>query len=721
MAHRLGWSPVLRTLRLAVPLALVGAAGCGPGDADRVADGAAIYAEKCARCHGAMGEGNVGPSLRNWSRGQSALVAIINDTMPFDAPGSCTGDCALDVARYILITFVGELACDPSSPAPRGLRLLTRREYANTVADLLGIPVMGPPSGGGSCAPTPFTFDPKAQTYKTVHVAGSFNGWPGTIAGGGWAMTFSSTTHTWSTTHALAAGQYTYKLVLDESTWIADPANPNSAPDGFGGQNSVLTVSCSSPAADPTANFPPEVRPQGFAFDDHGPARAVTAVHVEQYQTAAATLATRAAQSLDHLVGCDYHADAAGCAATFVGRFGLRAFRRPLSPTELGRYRDLIVAQSDFAKGVTLAVRAMLGSPSFLYRSELGDAQPDGSFRLSPYEVASALSYQLWATMPDQALFDAAAAGELDRADGIEKQARRLLADPRARDVIATFAEQWLGAENVSTVDKRSDLFPSFTTELRRSLREETRRFVAHVVFDGAAGYDELVTANYSMLDATAASFYGAAGPTGADFVPTAIPDGQRAGVLGQAAILAATAHSDQTSPVKRGLFVRRALLCQEFPTPPPNAGGLPSVDPTATTRERFSQHSSQGSCAQCHKYIDPVGFGFERFDPIGLARATENGKPIDASGDMNDVEGLGTATSAPFSSLPALGQRLAASQRAHTCFVRQYFRFGRGYLDGADDRCAIEALRKRFEAGGWNIRELMVGVTLLPEFVVRR
>ena len=711
-----------RRVEILVALVML-AAGCGrrggPADPAAVADGEAIYAAKCASCHGAMGEGDIGPALRDWSRGRDALVDVITRTMPFNAPGSCTGDCAQHVASYILATFVGPVACGAVTPAARGLRLLTRREYRNTVRDLLGLP-----DGGGSCDPVTFSYDPKGQTLKSVHVAGSFNNWAGTIAAGGWAMTYSAATQTWSTTHALPAGQYQYKLVLDESQWIADPANPATAPDGYGGTNSLVTVSCAAgggAASDPTANFPPEVRPLGFAFDDDGPARTVSDVHVEQYQAAAAALATQAAQQLDKLVGCDWHADPSGCAADFVRRFGQRAFRRPLTDAETQRYVALIGAQKDFASGVTLAVRALLGSPYFLYRSELGDPQPDGSYRLTPYETASALSYLFWATMPDQALFDAAAAGQLATADGIEQQARRLLADPRARDVVGVFAEQWLGAENVSTVDKQAALFPGFDDALRAALRDETRRFVEGVVFDGSHHFGELMQADYSFANGAVAAFYGWPNVSGDAWVKVPLADGQRAGVLGQASILAATAHSDQTSPIRRGLFVRRALLCEEFPAPPPNAGGLPPVDPNATTRERFQQHASNPSCASCHKYIDPVGFGFERFDPIGKLRDTENGKPIDSSGDMNDVEGFGTDTHAPFGSLPELGATLAASQTARRCFVRQYFRFARGYHETDADRCAVDALVRRFADSGWDIRELMVGIATAPDFVVRR
>jgi hypothetical protein len=666
-----------------------------------------------------MGEGDVGPSLRDLGRSEDALADLIGRTMPFDAPGTCAGDCARNVARYILATFVGAVACTEVTPAARGLRLLTRREYRNTVHDLFG-----PLDGGAACDPVTFSYDPQAQTPKSVHVAGSFNNWAATIAAGGWAMTYSAASKRWSTTHALAAGQYQYKLVIDESQWIADPADPQTAPDGYGGTNSLLTVACPTgggAAPDPTADFPPEVRPQGFAFDDNGPARPVSDVHVEQYQAAAATLAAAATQHLDALVGCDWRADAGGCAADFVARFGQRAFRRPLTDAEQQRYVALIGGQQDFAAGVTLAVRAMLGSPYFLYRSELGALQPDGSYRLTPYEVASALSYLFWATMPDQARFDAAAAGRLDSRDGIEEQARRLLADPRARAVVGVFAEQWLGAENVSTVDKRDALFPGFDAGLREALRDETRRFVESVVFDSSHSYGELVQADYSFANGAVAAFYGWPGVSGDGWAKVPLADGQRAGVLGEASVLAATAHSDQTSPIRRGLFVRRALLCQEFPAPPPNAGGLPPVDPNATTRERFAQHAANPSCASCHKYIDPVGFGFERFDPIGKLRDTENGKPIDSSGDMNDVEGFGTDTHAPFGSLAELGAALAASQTAKRCFARQLFRFARGYHEEDADRCAIDALVRRFADSGWDIRELMVGIAASPDFVVRR
>jgi hypothetical protein len=196
-------------------------------------------------------------------------------------------------------------------------------------------------------------------------------------------------------------------------------------------------------------------------------------------------------------------------------------------------------------------------------------------------------------------------------------------------------------------------------------------------------------------------------------------PDAMRSGVLGHGSVLATTAHSDQSSPIRRGLFVRRRLLCQEFAPPPPNAGAVPKVDPAATTRQRFAQHTSNPTCQSCHQYIDDVGFGFERLDAVGRVRSTESGKPIDAQGDMNDLEGFGKGTHAPFATPGELGKILAASDAAKACVTRQVYRFARGHLD--DDVCAVAPIQRRFLEKGGDLRELLVAVVTDPAFVVRR
>ncbi len=684
-------------------------------------EGAALYKQMCASCHGSRGEGGVGPGLRDWSRGEPELARIIGERMPMGAVGTCKGSCPPSIARHIVTAFKGPVVCDAAPASPRMTRLLTRREYEATARDLLGIGApVGPACGGQT-----FTYDPQGRAVSRVHIAGSFNGWPGTIAGGGWPMQKSG--NVFSLSRQLPDGSHLYKFVLDESQWIVDPQNPKRAPDGFGGDNSVLDVSCSSPPGPPGSGtlsfaellrgFPADTRPDGFAFDDHGPSRVVSTVLAEETFRVARVLSESA--DITKLMVCGPHETAEVCARGFVSRFGRRAFRRPLTATETARYEALALGGGDRLKAARLTLRAMLTSPSFLYRTELGDRQPDGTYKLTPWETASALSYALWGSLPDDELFAAAEKGELRTSEGLEKQARRLLSSPRAKDQLGTFAVQWLGSEGISSVDKQASLYPEATPELRASLLEETRRFFTHVVFDGSHKYEELVTADYTFVDSNLARHYGMPAPSGAGLQRQKYADGFRAGILGHGAMLATTSHSDQSSPIRRGLFVRRRLLCQEFPVPPPNAGGVPKVDPGATTRDRFAQHTANATCASCHKYIDDLGFGFERFDAMGKVRSVENGKPIDSRGDMNDVERLGAGTRAPFDSLAQLGATLAGSEAAKACIVKQYYRFARGVTE--DDVCATRPIEKRFAERSSDIRELVVGVVTSSDFTVRR
>lgn len=702
---------------LLVGCAVVGVACSSSGDGSydyASSKGAALYQEMCQVCHGETGEGGLGPALRDSERAVSKLESIISESMPANAPGQCSGECATELAQFIKEGLTSKaLACNAVPPARRRLRLLTRREYRATVRDLFGdmAPVMACSRAtecayrdtctAGQCTPTAcdaqtIVFDPQGATYASVHVAGDFNGWASTIAAGGFALTFDSSTKLWTGTFTVGTGQHLYKLVLDESQWISDPRAPQSMPDGFGGQNSVADVACASGGlpSDPAAGFPVESHKAGFPFDTDSAAALVTSTHLDAYLAAAEKLADFAARDLD--------------AATLLDDMAPQIFRRPLTADEKARYSAL--ASSD----VATALHAMLVSPAFLYRSELGEGS-DGKYKLTPYEIATALSYTFIGTTPSRELLGAAAHGELANTPGLEKWARALLADPRAREQVGEFALQWTGAQNVLVAEKRPDLYPDWDKS-RAALATETRSFVQQVVFDGEGTFQGLMTANYTVLDAVAAKFYGVNG-TG----KVMYTDGQRAGLLGHAAILATTSHSDQTSPIQRGLLVRRNFLCQELPPPPPNGGGVPDIDPNATTRDRFAMHTSNPGCRNCHQYIDPVGFGFEHFDPVGRWRTTENGHDVDAAGDMNDVEQLGTDTGAPFASLPELAQTIAQSHAAQSCFVRQYLRFSRGVRETLAERCARLSIESKFAAAGGDVRELMVQSVLSPDFVERR
>lgn len=705
------------------------------GDAKNGAD---LYAQMCAGCHGNAAEGGLGPRLVPWSKGYPELVDSIDTTMPKGEPDKCDATCANDIATYL---FGLKTDCDASHALPQRIRLLTRREYRETVRDLFtagmaascdadtDCDVASESCVGGACTPDPcnlrtFVYDAGSSSPSSVHVAGSFNNWPGTIAAGGWAMSKVPGASRWYVKHAIDAGSYEYKFVIDESQWIADPGNPQQVGQ-YG--NSPLTVSCDgsqgggggSSMIDPTKDFPAESRPTGFPFDDSDSA-IVTAVHVDQYWKAASLVADAALVDMVNLVPCDLDVDTDACAADFVAEIGQRAFRRPLGDAEKAKYKAILLAGSSHKVGVRNVLRTMLSSPYFLYRFEIGEAEGDGTYRLTPYETASQLSYMFWGTMPDDALFAAAEDGSLASADGIEKQARRLLASPRARPIVETFAAQWLGIEKVKTAPKEPSLFPEWNEALANSAVEETRRFVSHVVFDGSHKYDELLLADFTFADANLASFYGVSAPaSGFDKVPS--PDSRKAGLLGHASVLSAYSYSDQSSPFRRGMFVRRNLLCQELPAPPANAATVPPVDPNDTTRERFDKHSSDPVCHSCHQYIDHVGFGFEQFDATGHYRETENGKPIDASGDMNDVEALDTDTHAPFDSLRGLATVLTDSHAAKACFAKQTYRFAMGRLETAEDACGVDALSAAFEQSGGDIQELWIQLTKLDEFTRRK
>jgi hypothetical protein len=686
----------------------------GPGGGESAEQ---LYGRLCASCHGVLGEGGLGPSLVDSPRSVDELTTIIDERMPQGAPQRCDGACPRVLAEYILATFTSSsLSCEAGvPPSPRRLRLLSRREYRATVRDLLDLP--DDPSTPSTCNLRTFRYTP-GRAVTSVHLAGSFNGW----SPAAWPMT-RETDGSYVLEREIPNGTHQYKFVIDGTEWVLDPTNPMRADDGFGGQNSVITVDCTdgggTTVIDPAASLPLETRPEGFFFDTDAQSGVVTSVHVREQLKAARVSVEAARPHLASLVGCDLGADRSGCVASFVVGFGRRAFRRPLTDAERARYESLATSTPDANEGVELAMRAMLASPAFLYRSEMGTLGSDGTYALSPWEIATALAYQLWGTMPDDALLDAAARGELVDLASREREARRLLADPRARARVADFAEMWLGIEEVAQKAKSSSVYPSWSIDLGEDMREESRLFVTHVIFDSSHGVGELWTSDTTFVNERLARHYGIAGVSGEAFVRATLPEGQRAGLLGHGAILATTAHSDQSSPIRRGLFVRQRLLCQTFPLPPADAGGVPDVDPGATTRERFAQHTASERCAGCHRYIDPIGFGFEAFDGVGAFRTTEAGMPIDTSGGLNDVEGLGTGSMAPFSTMPELGAILADAEQPAECFVRQYFRFARGYHERVADRCAIDALLTRYRSHR-DLRELLIDVVLSADFARR-
>lgn len=743
--YRLTKSSLLRPLgssiRLSLGLALSFSLACGDGmigaASERMAPGTETptspeqrqaredFDTLCASCHGDQGEGASASALIDLAWEESALAEYIEDEMPYRRADRCVGQCAAGLAEYILATFTAESlpeTCTGVEPAARRVRMLNRREYANSVRDLLGIDAGAPsPSSGSSCAPTRFEYDPAGRALGAVHVAGSFNdwnasAWPMSLEGGRWVLE-----------RVLPVGAHQYKFVLDGADWIEDPRASGRVDDGFGGFNSEVVVACDASAGgtepvstgsalDLTAHLPLEARPAGYLFDNAADTLQVTTDHLDEF-LAAAALATAhlGHDGLESLAECGARARDL-CVADFVTSFGRRAFRRPLTSEEKARYEALSSMAPSLAEAIEAVVQGMLVSPNFLYRSELGERIDEGVYRLTDHEVATALSYTLWATTPDEDLLAAADRGELHQPEAIASHARRLLADSRSRPALGAFARQWFGIDTI-TQDTKVD--PDFDRELARAMIGETEAFFLHVVFEGSGRYRELLDADYTFVNERLAGLYGIEGVRGEELQRVPVAAGRR-GILGHASILSASSHSDQSSPIQRGLFVREELLCHELGAPPPDANAVPEVDASATTRERFAQHTESDFCASCHQYIDPLGFGFEHFDAVGRWRDDENGVAIDASGDARDLEALHSDTSAPFETVGELGAILSASDAAPACMARQVYRFVRGELETRQTECAVDALVHRFHETEGNIQELLVSTFTSEDFLLR-
>ena len=465
---------------------------------------------------------------------------------------------------------------------------------------------------------------------------------------------------------------------------------------------------------------------EALGFNNQATALGVTQLLAEQYMEASEGIATRAAKDWKTVLPCDpVKAGEDACAAQFIASFGQRAFRRPLAVAESTRLQQLYAwgkQKYDFSTGLQLVIQAALQSPRFLYRVEMGMPDPVKDqadvTALDSWEVASRLSFLIWSSIPDDELFAAAENDALHDAASIEKQARRMLEDPRARDAVANFHAQWLGLSRIATIDKDASVYPAYTPALRPLWEKETLSFLEHVVFDDAKGdVKTMLTAPYSMMNADLAAFYGVTGPKGEAFEQVSLDPKQRAGLLTQASLLAVNAKPNQSSPVHRGKFVRERLLCQPLPPPPNNVNiQPPEVDPTATTRDKFAQHSSDPYCASCHKLMDPIGFGFESYDGIGEFRTTDHGLPVDATGALT-----GTRDSdGPFDGAVELAARLGESSEVRECVATQWFRFGYGHGEEKADACAMNQLQDAFKASGYNVKELLVALTRTDAFRYR-
>ncbi|WP_438029575.1 DUF1592 domain-containing protein [Sorangium sp. So ce233] len=468
----------------------------------------------------------------------------------------------------------------------------------------------------------------------------------------------------------------------------------------------------------PSSGFPADDAVEGFTLG-----LTVSPLLVEKLQAAAEALAARALEHPERIVPCTTEDDA--CARAFVQAFGARAFRRPLTAAEETALLDVYRAAREdgarpFLEGVGLVIEAALSSPQFLYHwPDDGDAAPGSVIAIGDHELARRLSYFLWGTMPDDALFAAAAEGRLRTPEDVEIEARRMLEDPRARATTAAFFRELLGVSDVGSINRDPEVFPEFDAALAQDLQASLEAFLDDAVWSGGT-YDDLFTSRRAFMNARLASFYGVGGELGDELSPVELDASTRMGLLTQPALLAKLGKFDQSDPIRRGVFLREKILCQELGEPPPDVEfnvPTPTAEPAKTTRERFAAHTSQPGCQGCHQFIDPLGFALETYDALGRHRATENGMPIDATGEVVGTEGADGEVNGGVE----LAERLVSSVDARACFVEHWFRYAvrRGGSEG--DACELESLGDAFEEEGGDIHALLVRVVKSEAFRTRR
>ncbi len=462
--------------------------------------------------------------------------------------------------------------------------------------------------------------------------------------------------------------------------------------------------------------------PVSGGFDNNAAVHSVSPLLAEQYLQAAEE-AAKAAIETGGLLPCDPESigDQA-CAEQFVAQFGRLAYRRPLEEAEAQRLLQVYAVGSEesFEGGIELVIQAVLQAPAFLYRLELGESSDpkEQVVPVTPYELATRLSYLLWGSMPSSELLDAAARGELDDPEKLAMRARVMLDDPLAPAQLSEFYVQWMGLRALQHLGKDPDLYPEFDEALRSAMVQELPAFVEQVMTSGDGRLATLLTEPIGMVTKPLAELYGVDAPAGDTPALVEFDPNQRAGLLTQAGVLAVHSLPNQSSPVARGKLIREKLLCQSPPAPPANVNiNPPVVDPSKTTRERFAAHTESASCRGCHELMDPIGFAFESYDALGRYRQSEGGVSVDSSGWISgsrDSDG-------PFEDVRELLERLANSRQVRDCVATQWFRFGFGRFETPGDACAIAQVQEQFNDSEGDLNELLIALVQSDSFRFRQ
>jgi Protein of unknown function (DUF1592)/Protein of unknown function (DUF1588)/Protein of unknown function (DUF1587)/Protein of unknown function (DUF1595)/Protein of unknown function (DUF1585) len=473
----------------------------------------------------------------------------------------------------------------------------------------------------------------------------------------------------------------------------------------------------------PADAFPPDDR--GLGFDNIADVLTVSPVHVQLYQSTAETLITAALAGTQRvrILTCDLVAGGETCARTVLRAFGRRAWRRPVTDTEVnGLMVPVMLARTNgdsWEVGVSLALQAVLISPNFMFRVEL-DPTPTSltPHLLTSHEIASRLSYFLWSTMPDDALFAAADAGTLTDKAQLQTQVTRMLKDTKAKALVDNFGGQWLYTRQVDEVLPDTKMFPTFDAPLRDAMKQETYLMLQDVIFNGVPA-DKLLLADYTYANDRLAKHYGLPVITGAAMQKVTLPaTAHRGGFLTQGSFLTVTSHPTSTSPVLRGKWILEQLMCKGV-APPPNNVQTKLDESTVgmqSLRQRLEKHR-QNTCAVCHVVMDPLGFSLENYDPIGAYRTMDGTFPVDASGILPDGR--------MFSGPVELANIVASDAGFANCVTEKLYTYALGRAPQGTlnhmDPALLEGYAANFRATGYPVASLVASIVTGDTFIKRR
>jgi mono/diheme cytochrome c family protein len=408
------------------------------------------------------------------------------------------------------------------------------------------------------------------------------------------------------------------------------------------------------------------------------------------------------------------------CARKILSTLTRRAYRRPVTDADLDRLMSFYSTgrtAGGFDHGIQMALDRLLASPEFLFRIERDPANvaPGTTYPISDLELASRLSFFLWSSIPDDELLDAAANGTLRAPGGVERQVRRMLADPKAEALVNNFVGQWLRLRNVPATAPNNRLFPDYDETLRLAFRRETELLASSIFLKEDRSVLDILDADYTFVNERLARHYGIPNVYGSRFRRVTLADDNRRGLLGQGSILTVTSQATRTSPVVRGKWILESLLGAPPPAPPPNVPALEDTVLNGTLRQRMEQHRKNPVCAACHKMTDPLGFALENFDAVGAWRTEDAGLPVDSTGMLLD----GTTFDG------VVGLRTALRGQASDMFVMTLterlmtYALGRGV--DHDDMPALRTITRAASRDGYRFSSLILNIVNSVPFQMRQ